>query len=497
MANIVREDKDNLTSILTLTIEPQDYKQKFNSELAKFSQQANMKGFRKGKTPKSIIRKMYGKGILEEAVSEVFQRELRNYIEEEFGEVVLQPLMTEGAQAPTFDPKSLDSYEYSIEVGRAPEFDIVGIQEGDSYSKYKIETVSGDLVEKEFESARKRVGERVTSEEDIQENDLVNLYIKGGEGSEIDNTFSVLIGDLITDELKELLLSKKHGDTFEFVPANIEKDADEERVLRYFLGYESNDEDEEGATAPDIQKAHQFEIKEVSRIEPAEVTEEFLKEQFGEEVTTEEAAHEMIENRLLDYYNQQADIMLQNDILERVTSENKPELPETFIKRFMKETQNTSEAEIEEKLEDFKKGIVWELISKRLMKEHDLEVQEQELLSRAQQQIASYFGGQADPEMLNNMTYRMLQDENFARQIYDAAVTEKIATKLGEVVTIEDDIKTTEEMDEIFKVQQEKREKEEAERIAAQVEEAAAAKEAEEAEADAEVVEESEAEAAE
>ena len=52
MPQVVREDVDNLNAVLTVTVAKSDYESKFNEQLAKYKQQAHLKGFRKGKTPK-------------------------------------------------------------------------------------------------------------------------------------------------------------------------------------------------------------------------------------------------------------------------------------------------------------------------------------------------------------------------------------------------------------------------------------------------------------
>ena len=80
MPKVVREDIDNLNSVLTVAIQKEDYLPKFNSELNKYRREAHMKGFRKGKTPLSVIRKMYGKPILGEIVNEILNKEISEFL---------------------------------------------------------------------------------------------------------------------------------------------------------------------------------------------------------------------------------------------------------------------------------------------------------------------------------------------------------------------------------------------------------------------------------
>jgi len=53
MPTVVRENVDELSAMLTVKLLPEDYLPKLTTELKKYSQKAQIKGFRKGKTPES------------------------------------------------------------------------------------------------------------------------------------------------------------------------------------------------------------------------------------------------------------------------------------------------------------------------------------------------------------------------------------------------------------------------------------------------------------
>ncbi len=72
----------HLASQLTIVLDPADYKDKFDTELREYRKKAHLKGFRKGKTPLSAIRKMYGKGVLAEVINTKLQDTLTEYITE-------------------------------------------------------------------------------------------------------------------------------------------------------------------------------------------------------------------------------------------------------------------------------------------------------------------------------------------------------------------------------------------------------------------------------
>ena len=80
---IVRKDADALNVTIDITLEPNDYAPKYESELKKYKNQAQLKGFRKGMTPISVIKKMYGKSILSDVINETLQTKLFGYIDEQ------------------------------------------------------------------------------------------------------------------------------------------------------------------------------------------------------------------------------------------------------------------------------------------------------------------------------------------------------------------------------------------------------------------------------
>ena len=120
MANIVREDIGNLHALLTVTLSPEDYEPKVNSELNNYRKKAQMKGFRKGKTPMGMIRKLYGKSVLGEVVNEMLQNELFQYIKEQELNILGQPIPAENQEQVDLETKG--DYVFRFEIGLAPDF---------------------------------------------------------------------------------------------------------------------------------------------------------------------------------------------------------------------------------------------------------------------------------------------------------------------------------------------------------------------------------------
>ena len=93
MPTVVRENVDELSAVLTVKLAPDDYLPKLNAELKKYAQKAQIKGFRKGKTPESYVKKLYGQSVLLDIVNNEVKEGLSNFIRDEklllFGEPLI------------------------------------------------------------------------------------------------------------------------------------------------------------------------------------------------------------------------------------------------------------------------------------------------------------------------------------------------------------------------------------------------------------------------
>jgi trigger factor len=80
--NINREQIDDLNVVLSVQVVNDDYSSKVNDILRDYRRKANMPGFRPGKVPEGLIRKMYGKAVLIDEINKLVSEALQNYITE-------------------------------------------------------------------------------------------------------------------------------------------------------------------------------------------------------------------------------------------------------------------------------------------------------------------------------------------------------------------------------------------------------------------------------
>lgn len=457
MSKVVREDIAPLTARLDVQVERNDYEPKLKSELKKYQEKAHMKGFRKGKTPMSVIRKMYGKSVLAEVVNDLLQEELSGYIQNEELDLLGQPLPAEDQEPVDFDLHNLQDYSFKFEVGLAPDFAVQGVEETATFEKYAPK-ISDETVDEELANARKRLGDRIQSEGEIQDGDLLKLNAIELENNNpkeggVTNEFSILVESL-TDDVKQDFLAKKVGDTLVANIFALEKNADEAYARKYFLGLEEDDKREVGST-------FEFTILEASRIGAAELNEAFYQEYFGEdtEITTEEEAREAIRKNIAGYYEKQAEALLFRDMQETLMEENKPELPREFLKRWILASNEEATAEdVEKEFDTFAENLRWTLIRNQLVKNFELKVEQEEIIEGFKARVRSYLANNPmmDDSFVDQMAMRLMQDQKQVEQIYEELITDKLFDALMERVTTKD---KPVELDEFLKIAQEAQEK--------------------------------------
>src|SRR5687767_116255 len=167
---------DDLNARISIVLEQADYKPKLDENLKNYSKKLNLKGFRSGKTPKNVLTKMYGKGMLEEAVSTILNEQLSKYLEEEKIDVFGSPILAEDSPQPDFNPKNTGDYTFIFEMGLKPDF-TVNYQIEDPLDVMTMET-NQEALDKDIQHYRRIFGSEVEVEEGpVEENDRVEIKL--------------------------------------------------------------------------------------------------------------------------------------------------------------------------------------------------------------------------------------------------------------------------------------------------------------------------------
>ena len=152
---IEQSELKDLTAVITLTIEPADYQEEVAKQLKQVRQKAQMPGFRPGMVPAGLVKKMYGKGILADALNKKVGEGLQKHIEDNKLQILGEPLPNENS--PKIDLDNEDTFTFLFDIAVAPEFD-AKLTGKNKLTEYTID-VTDEMIQKQVEAYANRYGE--------------------------------------------------------------------------------------------------------------------------------------------------------------------------------------------------------------------------------------------------------------------------------------------------------------------------------------------------
>lgn len=117
--NITKNQIDDLNATIKIELGKEDYAGRVEKALKDYQKKVVVNGFRPGKTPMGIVKKMYGKSLLVDEINKVLGESLNNYIKENNLQILGEPLPNETEQ------KELnledENFEFLYDIALSPE----------------------------------------------------------------------------------------------------------------------------------------------------------------------------------------------------------------------------------------------------------------------------------------------------------------------------------------------------------------------------------------
>ncbi len=430
---IEKNQIDELNAVLTLVIEKDDYLADYQNQLKSYRDKAHMKGFRKGKTPISVVKKMYGNSLLQESVSKILTEQINSIIEGDEFNIIGEPYLVDRENLPEIDFNSLADYTYKFELGLEPEFDLKGIGSSDSYPQYKID-ISEKMIDDEVESLLKRLGEQKSVEGPVIDTDVVYFTARELYNGKVlvdgfESEFSCGM-DKISDTYVGEVRGKKVGDTLDVDIYQLEKDLKAEQVEKYLL--KVKEDQDISAVGNDFR----LEIKDIVRVEVAKFDQEAFDKSFGkDEVKSEEEARGKIKEFLSEHFEKESNNLVNREIMETLMTVNSLTLPESFLKKWMNE--RVEEPMTDEQFESLKKELQWKIIKKKMVKKFEVEVKEEEIFQHFVNAIRNY-SPYIDQESLKNTAFSLMKNREQVNTAVETISSEKVFNKVREEVKLEE-----------------------------------------------------------
>ncbi|WP_129714947.1 trigger factor [Pedobacter sp. SYP-B3415] len=434
--NITQEKQGNLGAIVKIKITPEDYTQRVDKAVKEQAKKANLPGFRKGMVPPAHIKRMYGKSILVDEINNLLNDTLNEYIGEQKLEILGQPL-PKMDDTKEFNWDGNDEFEFDYELGLAPALN-VEITSEDKFTGYVVKA-DQETLDGRIKNIRKSYGKmtnpEVAEEGDVLWAELTQLSPDGSvfEGG-ISNTASIRLDLILDQEILKSLVGLKKDDE---VKVDLKKAFEDDAHLAKVLNISEDD-------AKELKSDFRITVKNVNRLEEADLNQEFFDKLFGEGTVTDEAGFvAKITEEVEGMFKQDADRQLSNEIYEKLLQKYTLELPDEFLRRWLKATnEKLTDEELEQGYDDFAKNLRWTLIENKIMKDNNIEIKYEDVFKTAKERLDTQFRMYSPSPMpedqLAQYTVQFLQDKENANRIFEEVKAIKTFDYIKSVATIDE-----------------------------------------------------------
>jgi len=446
--NIEKKEIGNLHEAVTIILEKNDYQENVEKSLKNLRKQVQIKGFRPGNAPMSIVSKLYRKSVVVDEVEKLLQDKVSEYLNENKIDTLGTPIITES----NFDSITEDEnpiFKITFEYGIKPEINLK-LSKKDKVPYYKI-AVDQDSIDEYLNYYKRTYGQRVDIEE-VNENSSIEGKIFEKDNSEhvFNNQGDILISMIQNEKIKKSFIGKKIGDIVSF---DASKTIPNKKDLALLLL--SNEEN-----VPENLKLS-IEINKITEFKEAELNQELWDKIYGQNVVTSyEQFIEKITKEIEEQRKLESEYKLHHDLKNKLLSKAQIDLPEEFLKKQLKQSakKELTDDIIQNEFPLYLNAIKEQLLYAYLQKEHNIQITEEDMIDGAKKIVINQFRQygiyQLPDEYINELAPKVLKNKKEADRIFEMKLDEKIIEIVKSLVTLEEKEITLEEF--MKKVKEEK-----------------------------------------
>ncbi len=420
-----------------LELAPEDYKAPYLEELKKQARKVSLPGFRPGKVPLGMVKKMLGKSVLAEQLNELFSEHFGQFIKEEKLRVLGDPVVKEGLGEEDFDVNAESPIAVVFQIAYAPDISI-NYTLSEPVSMYQVEA-DEPFVEKNIEEQRERFAE-VTQPDEVEVGDTVfgKLFEVNAEGEAVAEGFEKMIPlspDRVENEAAFAPLIGKKID--ESVPYDLKAVSEDPEALKKLFFLEAEElEQLEGKTL-------HLTVKRINRTRPAEMNEEFfkrIKDAYGweDEITDEASLRATLKSNIEAEFADNARWRWRSMMQRRLLEANPYEYPKEFLTDWIVRTnEDFDEEKAREEYPSFARSLTWSLLVNKITEENEAQVYvsdaelREKMIQGLRQQFAQ-MGQVLDPSQEEEYFQIMTQDEEVVERHFRRLLDGKVFNFLEE-----------------------------------------------------------------
>ena len=438
---ITQNNTGELTATITLTIEQADYEPRVKKGLNEQRRHAEVKGFRPGMAPMSLIEKMYGKSILLDEVQKLMSEGINQHINDNQLHLLGEPMPNEDEPRKNDWEKGGD-LEFKFDIALAPKININFTAE-DKIPFYKI-TVTQEDVNSYKESILRQYG-KLEDTETSTDDGFITATLTQGERV-IENAY-ISLKNIEDKKLQKPFIGKKVGDEME---VDVKQTFTNETDLAAMLKVKKEE-------LANFEPVFKIKINEVKHFVPAELNQDLFDRIFGQDVVkSEEEFNQRAEARIAGEFAQESNYRFAKDAHAKALEKADFALPVEFLKRWLlyaNEGKITKE-EIDKDFDAFVKDLRWQMVRGYIFNEQKFDISEEEILEHARQmaryQFTMYGLPNVPDEHIDRYANNILANEKDARRIREKAEDDKVMGYIKSVVTLDEKEITMEKMRKLY-----------------------------------------------
>jgi trigger factor len=446
---ITLDKKNNIEGLIKIRLTEGDYQLPVEEKVKDFARKASIKGFRPGKVPNGVIKKMFGKSILVDEINHLLTSKLTDYIKENKLKILGDPIPNLD-KSRDIDWDNQKDFEFEYQIGMVEEF-TYNLSSKAKIKGYTID-VDSKVIDETITDLKKRFG-KVSYPETSEAGHNLFGELRASDGaaeSQVKNEQSFIAIPDVTKKEQKKFIGLKKGDEVEFQVEKLFEDEDKKAQLLQLTPEE----------AKDAKGSYIFKVNTISDVEPAEINQELFERVFGKDtVKSEEEFVNKIKETISENYKRETDHFLEHYIEDYFIENTKINLPDDFLKMWLKKS---SEGEVTDdvltkEFESYKRGLKWDLVKNKIAEDNNLSVDAEAVRNKAKELIVAQFGGQAFAEQIKDrldaFADNYLSNENgknFTR-LYNQLRNEKILGHIKQHITIDEKKVGLEEFKKIVK----------------------------------------------
>ncbi|MFQ5638944.1 MAG: trigger factor [bacterium] len=411
-------ERGNTQRLIEVEVPEEELAPHFETSYRKVQKKIRLEGFRKGKVPISLIKKLYGKTIKADAIEDVVDSVFREVSEKE----KLRPIAPAKLEDVDYDPGKGLKFKAVVEV--YPEIEL------QTYKNLSVERENYEVGDEDITAALEDVRERMAVMEPVEGGAEENHFVLA-DFQQIDVSGVPVIGKKYEDRFFQLVKNKESVELTDQLLGVVPGETRRVILPVDAKNPESREPEEE---------LYEVTVKEVKSKVLPEIDDELAKD-TGKFETLHELKED-IRDKLIKQTQKNAERALRQSLIDEVLKKNLFDAPEVMINNYLdaivksaKKSSKNGEIDEEAVRKEYRAGAVWN-IKWELVKEKIADLENIVVSEDDKKQFVTRF---AEERGVDEKEYRKsLKNKRAQRNFENDILAAKVLDLLEEHAKIKD-----------------------------------------------------------